>query len=66
MSLGGRNVKSSFMRSDNSSEFLGMMFQQHKDKVQPIILDLHTKLMHVSLDNVKISNQNKVLIEFIK
>ena len=56
----------SFVRSDNSSEFMGMMFQQHKDKVQPVILDLHQKLMNVSLDNVKISNQNKVLIEYIK
>jgi len=43
---------SSFVRSDNSSEFMGMMFQQHKDKVQPVILDLHQKLMNVSLDNV--------------
>ena len=45
---------------------MGMMFQQHKDKVQPVIIDLHTKLMNVSLDNIKILNQNKVLIEFIK
>ena len=49
-------MKGSFIRSDNSSEFMGMMFQQHRDKVQPVILDLHQKLMNVSLDNVKISN----------
>lgn len=54
------------MRSDNSSEFMGMMFQQHKDKVQPVIFALHTKLKNVSLDNIKISNQNKVLIDYIK
>ena len=59
-------AKRSFARSDNSSEFMGMMFQQHKDKVQPMVVELNTKLMNVCLDNVKIQNQNKVLIEFIK
>ena len=45
---------------------MSFLIQHQKDKLQPLVWDLHQQLMVVSLDNVKILNQNKLLIEYLK
>lgn len=44
---------------------MGALFKQHKDKIEPIVNDLNRNLMNVSLDNIRIMNQNKILMQFI-
>lgn len=45
---------------------MSFLVQHQKDKLQPLVWDLNSQLMRVSLDNIKILNQNKLLVEYLK
>ena len=60
------NSRHSYYKSENSSQHLGMLFQQHKDKMQPLMYELNNKLMNTALDNIRIIHHNGFLIEMLK
>ena len=58
-----KNNKASLADGRSQSSKAQELFNQH---LEPALDSLNVQLLQVSLDNIRIQNQNKVLMEFIK
>lgn len=56
----------SYQKSESSSQQFSILFQQTKDRLQPIIHSLNSKLMHMALDNLRVIYFNKLMVELVK